>query len=410
MESRIVQIDDLLDAAVFDRYGAADGAARPVRPISLETLERTVLDDRTAILEFLLGETESILFCITKGSLEVLALPPAKEIGDALTGFLSFLEDPSIPADKGLPAARRLYGILLGPAERFLGDRIDRVVIVPDGALFRLPFEALVLPEASAAKQAFLVDRFVVSYAPSASSLASPATKQTTAYAKEALLFGVSKYPKPSGLGKSSTSLSPEAILDDLYGRRGFSAESLPYVRGEIADLKRRLPPGRIDVFEGNAATEGTLKGLDLSRYRLIHLACHAFSDDSYPLRSAIHLLAGGDGREDGYLQVSEMYDLRTRADLVVLSSCQTGRGTIVMNEGNLGLPRVFFYMGARSVLATLWPVNDKAAALFMRYFYDAYFRGQGKAEALRAAKRAMARTRFAHPYFWASYVLTGGF
>jgi CHAT domain-containing protein len=104
------------------------------------------------------------------------------------------------------------------------------------------------------------------------------------------------------------------------------------------------------------------------------------------------------------------MYVLRTNADLVVLSSCQTGRGTIVTNEGNLGLPRVFFYMGARSVLSTLWQVNDRAAALFMKSFYDGYFRGLGKAEALQAAKRAMMRTRFAHPVYWASFVLTGGF
>jgi len=109
-------------------------------------------------------------------------------------------------------------------------------------------------------------------------------------------------------------------------------------------------------------------------------------------------------------LQVSEMYNMRTNADLVVLSACQTGRGTIVMNEGNLGLPRVFFYMGARSVLSSLWPINDKSGAVFIRNFYDAYFRGEGKAEALRTAKKAMGETRFAHPFFWASYVLTGGF
>jgi CHAT domain-containing protein len=80
------------------------------------------------------------------------------------------------------------------------------------------------------------------------------------------------------------------------------------------------------------------------------------------------------------------------------------------MNEGNLGLPRVFFYMGARSVLSTLWPVNDRSCAMFMKFFYDRYLSGEGKAEALRAAKKAMRSTRFAHPYFWASYTLTGGF
>jgi len=410
MATRIVRIDDLLDAAVFDRYGAGDRAVRPLRPISLEVLQSRIPDDRTAVLEYLLGESKSILFCIKKDSFELIELPPAREIDDSLAGFLSYLDDPSIPAGKGLPAARRLGRILLAPALSSLSARVDRLVIVPDGILFRLPFEALALPTPDAAKPVYVNDRFVVSYAPSASSLDPSGPGQDVRYDKDALAFGVSKSPRRAHLAGGPAPLAPIAILDDIYGRRGFAFESIPHVRDEIADLERRLPPGRIDVYQGQKATERALKGLDLRAYRLIHLACHAFSDDNHPLRSALLMSPETDDREDGYLQVSEMYDLRANADLVVLSACQTGRGTIVMNEGNLGLPRVFFYMGARSVLSSLWPVNDKSGAVFMRHFYDAYFRGEGKAEALRAAKRAMRRTRFAHPYFWASYVLTGGF
>jgi CHAT domain-containing protein len=186
--------------------------------------------------------------------------------------------------------------------------------------------------------------------------------------------------------------------------------DSLPYVEEEVADLERRFRPADIDSFRGPAATESAVKSLDLRAYRLIHLACHAFSDDSFPMRSALVLSPEAEEREDGYLQVSEIYGLRTNADLIVLSACQTGRGKVVMNEGNLGLPRVFFYAGARSVLSTLWPVNDKSSATFMRHFYDAYFRGEGKAAALRTAKKAMRNSRFSHPFFWAGYVLTGEF
>jgi len=411
IRASLVQLDDLLDAKVVDRYdGPADRTARPPRPIPLDVLQDKVLDDRTAVLEYLLGEPASVLFCITKGSLRVVELPPASDLRDALTGYLSFLEDPSMPVGKGLPAARRLYQSLLGPAEPFLPAGVDRLIIVPDGMLFRLPFEALVLPAASAAKPVYVNDRFVVSYAPSASSLDLPGADQDIRYAKGALAFGVSKYPRPDRRGAAAAPLSPSAILDDIYGRRGFEIGSIPHVGEEIADLARRLPPDRIDAFEGPKATEKALKGLDLKAYRLIHLACHAFSDDNNPLRSALLLAPGADDEEDGYLQVSEMYNLGTNADLVVLSACQTGRGTIVMNEGNLGLPRVFFYMGARSVLSTLWPVYDNAGATFMKSFYDAYFDGQGKAEAVRAAKKAMQGKGFSHPFYWAPYVLTGGF
>ncbi|OGP59818.1 MAG: hypothetical protein A2162_01505 [Deltaproteobacteria bacterium RBG_13_52_11b] len=410
IETRIVQIDDLLDVAVFDRYGARDHSAPSSMPVPVHLLQSRVLDDRTAILEYVLGDTKSMLFCISRNSLHLIELPPARDLDDALTGFLSFLEDPSIPVAKGLPAAQRLYRTLLAPAEPFLSNRVDRLIIVPDGILFRLPFEALALPTPNTATPIYVNNRFAISYAPSASSLDSAGKTQETHFAKDALAFGVSRYPRSFSLNGESTHFSSSAILDDLYGRSGFAIEPIPRVRDEIADLARRLAPGKIDVYQGQKATESALKSLDLGSYRLIHLACHAFSDDSYPLRSALLLTPEADDQEDGYLQVSEMYNMRTNADLVVLSACQTGKGTIVMNEGNLGLPRVFFYMGAKSVLSSLWPINDKSGAVFMRNFYDAYFHGEGKAEALRTAKKAMGETRFAHPFFWASYVLTGGF
>ena len=410
LEKKIVQIDDMLDATIFNRYGEGDHSGPSSLLIPLSLLQSRISDNRTVILEYLLGKTKSILFCISRDSFHLIELPPARELQDSLTGFLSFLEDPSMPVSKGYPAAQRLYQILLAPADGFIPALADRLIIIPDGILFRLPFEALAQSTPKTGPPIYVNDRFAVSYAPSASSLSPAGTKQAVPYAKDALAFGVSKNRGPSRPAGISTLLSPGAILDDIYGRLGFAIDSIPYVKDEIADLERRLAPGRVDAFQGQRATEKTLKGLDLGSYRLIHLACHAFSDDNYPLRSALLLAPGVDDQEDGYLQVSEMYNLRTKADLVVLSACQTGKGTIVMNEGNLGLPRVFFYMGAKSVLSTLWPVNDKSCAVFMRHFYDAYFRGEGKPEALRAAKKAMAETRFAHPFFWAAYVLTGGF
>jgi CHAT domain-containing protein len=80
------------------------------------------------------------------------------------------------------------------------------------------------------------------------------------------------------------------------------------------------------------------------------------------------------------------------------------------MNEGNLGLSRVFFFAGARSIISTLWPVNDKSSSTFMKHFYDAYFSGRGKGESLRLAKKAMRDSGFSHPFYWAGYVLTGEF
>ena len=230
--------------------------------------------------------------------------------------------DPGWEGRAGGPAA--LWD-LMAPALPSLPARVDRLVIVPDGVLFRLPFEALALPAPDAAKPVYVNDRFVVSYAASASSLDPPGAGRDARYEKDALAFGVSDYQRRAPSAGGSKPLSPSAILDDVYGRRGFAIKSIPNVKDEIADLARRFPAGRIDAYQGQLATERTLKGLDLGAYRLIHLACHAFSDDSHPLRSALLLSPEADDREDGYLQVSEMYGLRTNADLVVLSPAKRG-------------------------------------------------------------------------------------
>lgn len=406
IEKRIVQIDDLLDMMAFNRD--ATPADPGLSPIPLATLQDNILDERTAVLEYVIGEAKSALICISKTSFDLLDLPPAAELADSVIGFSSFLEDPSFAEPDGLPAAEKLYRSLLAPAMALLPAGIDRLIIVPDGALFRLPFEALALPAPGTGGPVFVNDRFTVSYAPSAASLARGGRIPAPMYAKTALAFGASNRAASLSHSPGSMASSPAAILDDIYGRDGFSDAPLPFIEKEISDLASRIDRKKIDVYQGGEATEGAFKGLDLSAYQLIHLACHAFSDDDRPMRSSLLLSPGPESREDGYLQVSEMYDLRTNADLVVLSACQTGRGKIVENGGNLGLPRAFLFVGARSVLSTLWPISDESASVFMKYFYDAYFRGEGKSQALRAAKAAMRKTKFAHPFFWASYVLTG--
>jgi CHAT domain-containing protein/tetratricopeptide (TPR) repeat protein len=406
IERRIVQIDDLLDLMVFNRDAAPDDPGSS--PVPLAYFQDNIPDDHTAVLEYVLGDSRSAVICIGRTSFALIEMPPAAELTDSVIGFLSFLEDPSFAESDGLPAAQKLYRSLLAPAMALLPGGIDRLLIVPDGVLFRLPFEALALPEPGPAGPVFVNDRFTVSYAPSAASLARAGKTPSRLYEKTALAFGVSNRAASQSHSSRSMASSPAAILDDIYRRDGFSDAPLPFIEEEISDLASRIDRKKIDVYQGGDAAERTFKSLDLDAYQLIHLACHAFSGDGRPLRSSLLLSPDPDNQDDGFLQVSEMYGLRTKADLVVLSGCQTGRGKIVENGGNLGLPRAFLFVGARSVLATLWPISDESGSVFMRYFYDAYFRSEGKAKALQAAKAAMRKTKFAHPFFWASYVLTG--
>ena len=119
-------------------------------------------------------------------------------------------------------------------------------------------------------------------------------------------------------------------------------------------------------------------------------------------------LTVDNDTKEDGFLLVREIYNLRLTADMIVLSACQTGRGRLENIEGVLGLPRIFFYCGAGSVVSSLWKINDKSTTKFMFYFYKYISEGNSKPQALRLAKIKMMKTKYSHPFHWASFVLYG--
>ena len=132
--------------------------------------------------------------------------------------------------------------------------------------------------------------------------------------------------------------------------------------------------------------------------------------DEEFPFRSALILSLDEDRKEDGFLQVREIYNLKLEADLVILSACQTGKGKLERREGILGFPRIFFYIGAKSVVLSLWKINDKSTSIFMNYFYYYLSQGNEKARALRLAKLKMIESKFCHPFYWAAFVLNGDF
>jgi CHAT domain-containing protein len=157
----------------------------------------------------------------------------------------------------------------------------------------------------------------------------------------------------------------------------------------------------------GSDASENNFKKLPLGDYQIIHMACHGFLDNNNPMRSAL-LLSSDSGEDDGFLQMREIYRLRLNAELVVLSSCQTGKGVLEQGEGVVGLPRSFLLAGAKSVLSTLWTIDDRATALFMDSFYQSLSEGNSKVAALRNAKIKMMRSRYGHPFYWSPFILSG--
>ncbi len=189
------------------------------------------------------------------------------------------------------------------------------------------------------------------------------------------------------------------------------------YVRGRTL---APLPASRVEakaigstVLLGGEATKAALRdALDTSaRWRAVHFACHGLIDPERPTLSSLALSATEE--EGGFLTALDVLRMDIRADLAVLSACETGRGRIVKGEGIVGLTRSFMYAGAPRVLCSLWKVDDEATQALMRRFYELWNPKEGKAmpaaEALRRAQEHVrGQSRWAHPYYWAAWVLWG--
>ena len=190
--------------------------------------------------------------------------------------------------------------------------------------------------------------------------------------------------------------------------RKGLEFNRLPFSNEEVKKIAIYFPEKLQKTFMRETAREENFKACDLSNYKIIHLAMHGFFDEKNPSRSSLVFGIDNKMKDDGLLQVREIYNLKLNADLVVLSACNTGRGKLEKGEGVSGLYRAFLNAGAKSVIMSLWTINDKATAEFMGYFYKNLIAGYSKVKALYRTKIKMLNTRYNHPYYWAAFVLNG--
>jgi CHAT domain-containing protein/Tfp pilus assembly protein PilF len=358
-------------------------------------IRERVLDPGTVLVEYFLGKERVYIFTITGRDIAVASVDREA----SLEADLQELRRAIVERD-GAPhaaSARRLYRTLLAPIESRIAGR--ELVIVPDGPLSTLPFEALlerdVSPDTSPWELPYVLRDHALSYAYSA-TVALPGTR-----------------------GKEAPSSDFVGFAPVFAGGAGAPA-ALPASRKEVNDVRQLFADrqgffgdwwsARSRAYLGRDATEARLKDAALERYRYVHLATHAVADEEHPSLSRLLLAPGPGSGEDGVLHLGETYNLRLNADLVVLSACDTGRGRIARGEGIIGLTRGFLYAGARSLVVSLWPVSDTAGSDLVVDLYRELLAGRTKAEALRQAKlRTMGRNpEYAKPYYWSSLVLVG--
>jgi len=376
----------------------------------LEQVQRELLDKKTALIEFFLGKKQSFMFLIKKDDYDLFSLPPRDKIRNSIKGFLKELSDLPRGKFRGSLAAKRLFHQLLGPLEKNLNDSIENLIIIPDGLLYYLPFEALIMgPQDVSSDGKFLIEDFKISYAPSCSSLLFLKKREIKIRPRKSLLAIGNPIYEAGELARSNSQNSSR-IFQEIYEDQGFDLSPLPYTKKEIKEISRFFQRGYKDIYLGKVAREDLIKNISLEDYQIIHFACHGLHDEMFPFRSGLVLSLEGNIKEDGFLLVREIYDLELAADLIVLSACKTGKGELENIEGVLGLPRIFFYCGAKSVVSSLWEVNDKSTSKFMSYFYKHISLGESKSQALRMAKIKMLKSKYCHPFYWASFVLYGDF
>lgn len=307
---------------------------------------------------------------------------------------------PMVPVFNGLlsrqdgverPAAARLYGDVFGGALEQLPPGVRRLIVIPDGPLQSLPFDAL----RAAPDAAPLAARYELVVAPSATLWLHWRTTATRPALRRALAFADPAFDAPA----KSDAPHRQAVLD-----RGLQLGRLPYAQRESRSLERHV--GGVQALVGRSASEHALKRHDLQQYELLHFAAHAVSDGARPERSAVLLSPGADS-EDGLLQSREIQELDLAGRIVVLSACQTAAGAVLNGEGVLSLARAFFEAGARAVIGTRWPIRDEDAAVLFDAFYRRLGEGASLSDALAHAKlQAIAGGRPAAT--WASLELLG--
>ena len=356
-------------------------------------------------------------------------MPAQDAIDRTLEQFLPTLREPllgSLEIKEHVELAKQLYTYLVDPfRDQIKGKR--HIVIVPDGDLFYLPFEALIDVKGnldgstdSLEAQPYLGKAYDFSYAPSASVLVSLARMRNNPHSVQRPLLAFGDPVLQSSPAPAQVALSTRGAYEEM----GLAFGALPYSAEEVRGVAAAygVKPDSKSIYLGSKATKKALMGLDLSQYSILHFATHAVMGDEVKWINQPSLILSPDltGQpDDGLLKMSEIFNLQLNANLVVLSACETARGKMSRGEGIVGLTSAFLFAGSRSVVASLWDVNDESTSLFMEYFYAALKQGLPKGDALSKARRELMYSQIkiaatgeeeslASPYYWAPFILVG--
>ncbi len=333
-----------------------------------------------ALLEYLVTDSTTLVFVVKPDTIQLLDLGVGRRSLVTLVDFARGTlgrSGSAVPTGAWRAPFRRLYAQLIAPVEQSgLLKNVRELVIVPHAELHYLPFGALLRRRD---RDEFLVERYDIGYAPSASLWLRLGERGSTA-------------------SNNVLALAPRA-------------KTLPGSRDEVEAI-RSLYRSDATVLSNDDATEDAFR-VNAGRFGIIHLATNGVLNQHNPLFSFVELNAGS--ANDGRLEVREVFGLTLHARLLVLSACQTALGSgavsdVPAGDDWVGLTRAFLGAGAQHVIATLWAVEDRSTATVMQRLHERLRGGDAVVAALSKAQRETLRNaRTSDPFFWAAFVLVGG-
>lgn len=404
------------------------------RPIPAEELP---LKDNEVLLEYAIGDDASYLFKVNEGGVEkVIKIPNGKEEIERLVNEFVFpLQNGYTEERFSSSLGQALYRLLLEEALKDLSHE-NNVIIVPDGILGLLPFEALAITHGKDLKDTvFVGDKWQISYYQSATVMALNRTLKPSGAKKAFLGLGNPIYsakderyiaykqgkPRPVLLAQNTDRYAYRVLATQKGWGRGIEKSNgmdevvystLPETEDEVKAIAKLfgVRPEPPDVLLNVFANETNLRKAPLTQYRRLHFATHADLPGKVQGINEPFLLLGqvdNQGEDDGFLTLTEVLGLSLDADMVVLSACVTGRGKAMEGEGVVNFARAFHYAGSRSVVVSLWEVASEATMVYMKLFYQHIKDGKNRGEALSLAKKEM-KAKYPNPFYWAPFILHG--
>ncbi|HKV23379.1 MAG TPA: CHAT domain-containing protein [Candidatus Acidoferrum sp.] len=360
--------------------GLANGSAAASQTNSFDPRELARRFNST-LLFYWLGEERSYLWAITPSRTDLFLLPSAREIDPLVHSYGEALLGSRNPLDDRNADGEHLYRMLIQPALKDIPSN-SRIIILPDGSLYGLNFEALIVPSA---KPHYWIEDATLTTAASLTLLRESAQSRRPPSSASLFLVGNTNPPNP-----------------------GFPP--LPQAASEMQQVEKYFPASRREVLSGNAATPAAYLTHVPDSYAYIHFVTHGTASRARPLESAVIL--SKDPHDDAYkLYARDIVKHHLSAALVTISACNGAGTREYTGEGLVGLSWAFLRAGAHDVIGALWEVSDVSTPQLMGDLYDGLSHGKDPASALRAAKLSFLHSDsvFRKPYYWAPFQLYSG-